>query len=140
MKHVGMRIKVLAKRAKASRAGRLHFSPGESNTLTAAASRKTMLSEKKRKRTGLRRPGCPQGRKKADRPQRAAEMESADSSVLRPLCRPCRMDLLVTQVRRRRLGIILRSSRSRESTFFVREVTLGPGRDALFDSRSLHRP
>ena len=42
-----MRIKVLAKRAKASRPGRLHFRPGDSNTLTEAASRKTMLSEKK---------------------------------------------------------------------------------------------
>jgi hypothetical protein len=48
MKHVGMRIKVLAKRAKGSRPGRLHFSLGESNTLTEAASRKAMLSEKKR--------------------------------------------------------------------------------------------
>ena len=63
MKHVGMRIKVLAKRVKASRTGRLHVSPGDSNTLTEAASRKTMLSEKSR-RTGPRRPRCPQGRKK----------------------------------------------------------------------------
>jgi hypothetical protein len=47
MKHVGMRIKVLAKRAKASRPERLHFSPGDRNTLTEAASRKAMLSEKR---------------------------------------------------------------------------------------------
>jgi hypothetical protein len=48
MKHVGTRITVLEKRANASRPGRLHFSLGESNTLTEAASRKAMLSEKKR--------------------------------------------------------------------------------------------
>ena len=52
-------------------------------------------------------------------------MESADPSVLRPWCRPCRIDLLVTQVRRRRFGIILRSTNSRESMFSVRGIILG---------------
>ena len=50
---------------------------------------------------------------KGDKPQRAAEMELADPCVLRPWFRPCRMDLLVTRVRRR-FRIVLRSSRSSE--------------------------
>ena len=104
---------VLEKRANASRPGMLQFSLGDIRTLTDAPSRKTMLSEKSETdRTSTANMNSRQ--KKADWPQPAAELASGNRCISRPWCRPCRMDLTVTQVRRRRFRMILRSRRSSE--------------------------
>lgn len=93
-------------------AWKARFQPGDSNTLTEAASEEDDAVRKKE--DGPDPDGQDASRQKKADPERAAKMESADPSILHPLCRPCRMDLLVTQVCDD-ASVVRRSNHSSES-------------------------